>query len=170
MTVRSEGQFNTVVYETEDFYRGQERRDVILLHPDDAARLGFAEEPAGHDPQRGGRDAEHSRPPLCRHSCRQRPHVLPRSATFLCRGTPIRSLARRPSRAWRFRSKPAQCRMGTLARRASCIAGLLDATGKSAHPTRCAIPPGPPSGFGRASSCRARRTRPRSCRSRSCPR
>jgi len=41
MTVRSEGQFNTVVYEEEDYYRGQERRDVILLHPDDIARLGL---------------------------------------------------------------------------------------------------------------------------------
>jgi len=41
MTVRSEGQFNTVVYEEEDYYRGQERRDVILLHPDDMARLGL---------------------------------------------------------------------------------------------------------------------------------
>lgn len=43
MTVRSEGQFNTVVYETEDFYRGQDRRDVILLHPDDVARLNLHE-------------------------------------------------------------------------------------------------------------------------------
>ena len=42
MTVRSEGQFNTVVYEVEDIYRGQERRDVILLHPDDMARLGLS--------------------------------------------------------------------------------------------------------------------------------
>ncbi len=41
MTVRSEGQFNTVVYEDDDLYRGQERRDVILLHPDDIARLGL---------------------------------------------------------------------------------------------------------------------------------
>jgi len=46
MTVRSEGQFNTVVYEDEDLYRGQERRDVILLHPDDMQRLGL------HDEQR----------------------------------------------------------------------------------------------------------------------
>ncbi len=38
MTVRSEGQFNTVVYEDEDLYRGQDRRDVILLHPDDIER------------------------------------------------------------------------------------------------------------------------------------
>ena len=44
MTVRSEGQFNTVVYENEDIYRGQDRRDVILLHPDDIARLGFSED------------------------------------------------------------------------------------------------------------------------------
>ncbi|MSR29864.1 MAG: FdhF/YdeP family oxidoreductase [Gemmataceae bacterium] len=41
MTVRSEGQFNTVVYEEEDIYRGQERRDVILLNPQDMAQLGF---------------------------------------------------------------------------------------------------------------------------------
>ena len=41
MTVRSEGQFNTVVYEEEDIYRGQERRDVILIHPDDMQRLGL---------------------------------------------------------------------------------------------------------------------------------
>ncbi|RMF38454.1 MAG: histidine kinase [Planctomycetota bacterium] len=41
MTVRSEGQFNTVVYEEEDLYRGQQRRDVILMHPDDMQRLGL---------------------------------------------------------------------------------------------------------------------------------
>lgn len=39
MTIRSEGQFNTVVYEDYDLYRGVERRDVILLHPDDIRRL-----------------------------------------------------------------------------------------------------------------------------------
>lgn len=43
MTVRSEGQFNTVVYEEYDLYRGQDRRDVILLHPDDIERLGLRE-------------------------------------------------------------------------------------------------------------------------------
>lgn len=42
MTIRSEGQFNTVVYEDEDLYRGQDRRDVILMHPDDLQRLGLA--------------------------------------------------------------------------------------------------------------------------------
>lgn len=41
MTVRSEGQFNTVVYEEADIYRGQDRRDVILIHPDDFAELGI---------------------------------------------------------------------------------------------------------------------------------
>ena len=41
MTVRSEGQFNTVVYDTEDIYRGQERRDVILMHAADLDRLGL---------------------------------------------------------------------------------------------------------------------------------
>ena len=41
MTVRSEGQFNTVVYEEEDLYRNQDRRDVILMHPDDLKRFGL---------------------------------------------------------------------------------------------------------------------------------
>jgi molybdopterin-dependent oxidoreductase alpha subunit len=41
MTFRSEGQFNTVVYEDEDIYRGVDRRDVILLHPEDLARFGL---------------------------------------------------------------------------------------------------------------------------------
>jgi molybdopterin-dependent oxidoreductase alpha subunit len=41
MTIRSEGQFNTVVYEDYDLYRGVDRRDVILIHPDDIARLGL---------------------------------------------------------------------------------------------------------------------------------
>jgi molybdopterin-dependent oxidoreductase alpha subunit len=39
MTVRSEGQFNTVVYEEEDVYRNQRRRDVILMHDDDLRRF-----------------------------------------------------------------------------------------------------------------------------------
>ena len=42
MTVRSEGQFNTVVYEEEDIYRGQERRDVIMISPEDMQRLRLA--------------------------------------------------------------------------------------------------------------------------------
>jgi anaerobic selenocysteine-containing dehydrogenase len=41
MTVRSEGQFNTVVYEEADIYRRQERRDVILLNRDDIVSLGL---------------------------------------------------------------------------------------------------------------------------------
>jgi len=41
MTIRSEGQFNTVVYEEEDLYRNQTRRDIVLMHPDDIQRLGL---------------------------------------------------------------------------------------------------------------------------------
>jgi len=43
-TVRSEGQFNTVVYEEYDLYRNQDRRDVILLHPEDIARYSLRAE------------------------------------------------------------------------------------------------------------------------------
>jgi len=42
MTVRSEGQYNTVVYEDEDLYRGQDRRDVILMNPTDLDRFGLS--------------------------------------------------------------------------------------------------------------------------------
>jgi molybdopterin-dependent oxidoreductase alpha subunit len=41
MTVRSEGHFNSVVYDEEDIYRGQERRDVILMNRSDIDRLGL---------------------------------------------------------------------------------------------------------------------------------
>lgn len=44
MTIRSEGQFNTVVYEEEDIYRGQERRDVVLMNVADLKRLGIDED------------------------------------------------------------------------------------------------------------------------------
>ena len=43
MTIRSEGQFNTVVYEDYDTYRGITSRDVVLMHPEDLARLGLNE-------------------------------------------------------------------------------------------------------------------------------
>ena len=42
-TVRSEGQFNTVVYEEEDLYRGNVRRDVVMMCEHDAGQLGFGE-------------------------------------------------------------------------------------------------------------------------------
>lgn len=41
MTIRSEGQFNTVVYEEEDLFRSVDGRDVVLLHPDDLAANGW---------------------------------------------------------------------------------------------------------------------------------
>jgi molybdopterin-dependent oxidoreductase alpha subunit len=43
MTIRSEGQFNTVVYEDEDVYRNIDRRDVILIHPDDLSRFRLSD-------------------------------------------------------------------------------------------------------------------------------
>lgn len=43
MTLRSEGQFNTVVYEEEDLYRGTTRRDVVMMSAADGGRLGLAE-------------------------------------------------------------------------------------------------------------------------------
>ena len=43
MTLRSEGQFNTVVYDEEDLYRGNTRRDVVMLSAEDADRLGLDE-------------------------------------------------------------------------------------------------------------------------------
>ena len=41
MTIRSEGQFNTVVYEETDLYRGIAHRNVVLIHPDDLASRGL---------------------------------------------------------------------------------------------------------------------------------
>ena len=43
MTIRSEGQFNTVVYDEEDLYRGNTRRDVVMMSADDARGLGVGE-------------------------------------------------------------------------------------------------------------------------------
>jgi anaerobic selenocysteine-containing dehydrogenase len=41
MTLRSEGQFNTVVYEDEDIYRGNQRRDVVMMNESDARQRGL---------------------------------------------------------------------------------------------------------------------------------
>jgi anaerobic selenocysteine-containing dehydrogenase len=41
MTLRSEGQFNTVVYEYDDVYRGVKGRDVVMMCGADARRLGL---------------------------------------------------------------------------------------------------------------------------------
>jgi anaerobic selenocysteine-containing dehydrogenase len=43
LSVRSEGQFNTVVYEEKDLYRNQDRRDVVLMNKDDMSQMGFSE-------------------------------------------------------------------------------------------------------------------------------
>lgn len=39
-TVRSEGQFNSIVYEDEDVYRGTRTRWCVMMNPQDIARLG----------------------------------------------------------------------------------------------------------------------------------
>ncbi len=43
MTVRSEGQFNTVVYDLKDRYRGISSRNVVLMNPEDIQSHGFRE-------------------------------------------------------------------------------------------------------------------------------
>lgn len=43
MTIRSEGQFNTVVYDQEDLYRGVTHRNVILMSAMDARSIGVSE-------------------------------------------------------------------------------------------------------------------------------
>jgi molybdopterin-dependent oxidoreductase alpha subunit len=43
MTVRSEGQFNTVVYETNDRYRGVTSRNVVLMSEEDIKKIGLSE-------------------------------------------------------------------------------------------------------------------------------
>ena len=43
LSVRSEGQFNTVVYEEKDLYRNQDRRDVVLMNKDDMSKMEFSE-------------------------------------------------------------------------------------------------------------------------------
>jgi predicted molibdopterin-dependent oxidoreductase YjgC len=69
MTLRSEGQFNTVVYEDEDIYRGVDRRDVIMLHPDDLTRFNLNDGdrvaihgPAGSMPNIRATAFEHIKP------------------------------------------------------------------------------------------------------------
>lgn len=42
-TVRSEGQFNTIIYSEEDVYRGQTRRDVLFMNPEDMEQRGWQE-------------------------------------------------------------------------------------------------------------------------------
>lgn len=42
MTIRSEGQFNTVVYEEHDRYRNQSARDVVLMNRKDIESLGLS--------------------------------------------------------------------------------------------------------------------------------
>ena len=42
MTFRSEGQFNTIVYEEEDLYRGVNHRNVLFMSSDDIIEHKFS--------------------------------------------------------------------------------------------------------------------------------
>lgn len=42
-SVRSEGQFNSIIYHEQDAYREQTERWVVMMHPDDIAREGLSE-------------------------------------------------------------------------------------------------------------------------------
>ena len=44
MIIRSEGRFNTVVYELEDRYRGVKSRNVVFMNIEDIKRIGLSEE------------------------------------------------------------------------------------------------------------------------------
>jgi len=41
MTIRSEGQFNSIIYEEEDLYRGQKSRWLVLMNKEDMKRKGI---------------------------------------------------------------------------------------------------------------------------------
>ncbi len=43
MSIRSEGQFNSIVYEEYDLFRKQEERWIVLMNPEDIGKLGIAE-------------------------------------------------------------------------------------------------------------------------------
>ncbi len=43
MSVRSEGQFNSIVYDEEDIWRGQQERWVVLMNPEDIKESGLVE-------------------------------------------------------------------------------------------------------------------------------
>ncbi len=43
MTIRSEGQFNSIIYDEDDAWRGQTERDIVLMNAQDMAHLNIAE-------------------------------------------------------------------------------------------------------------------------------
>jgi molybdopterin-dependent oxidoreductase alpha subunit len=43
MSIRSEGQYNSIIYEEQDLYRGQKSRNVVLMHPKDISENGYQE-------------------------------------------------------------------------------------------------------------------------------
>lgn len=43
MTIRSEGQFNSIIYDEFDLFRGQTERRIVLMNPEDMKQLGISE-------------------------------------------------------------------------------------------------------------------------------
>ena len=43
MTVRSEGQFNSIIYDEDDAWRGQTERNIIMMNPADMVEIGLQE-------------------------------------------------------------------------------------------------------------------------------
>ena len=43
MSVRSEGQFNSIIYEEEDIYRGQKSRWIVMMNKEDIEAEGLVE-------------------------------------------------------------------------------------------------------------------------------
>jgi molybdopterin-dependent oxidoreductase alpha subunit len=43
MTIRSEGQFNSIIYDEEDAWRGQKERNIVLMNPEDMVSHGLVE-------------------------------------------------------------------------------------------------------------------------------
>ena len=41
--MRSEGQFNSIIYHEQDAYRGAKERWVVMMHPEDISREGLKE-------------------------------------------------------------------------------------------------------------------------------
>jgi anaerobic selenocysteine-containing dehydrogenase len=97
MTLRSEGQFNTVVYETEDLYRGATRRDVVFMNAADAARLGLDEGAPVEVTTEAGRSASPSPTSICRQATSR---CTFRKQMRSCRGGSIGRRERPRSSRW----------------------------------------------------------------------
>ena len=82
MTIRSEGQFNTVVYEEHDRYRNQPSRDVILMNEADIKARGLSLVTGWPSFRKPARSKMSASPRMTSHCVVQR--CTTRRRTFLC--------------------------------------------------------------------------------------